>query len=375
LTGELETAAVDSLRHLVDGKSKHAPEPGAACPNCQTVLQGHFCHVCGQNADTRHRSILHLIYEAAEALFELDGRLWRTLPALFVRPGKLARDYMQGRLARHVPPFRMFLVALLLFIVAAEHATHEMTLANAHDKAVREAKLATPQGRAAEVVRLRGAALKSLNEDLTDAAKSGADSLKDPDEKPDHVAAAYARRTAKAQARYARNLARADRVAQGLPADLPAAAQASPSGKAKGDWWKKGLKKATENPDYYWTVLFNWGHRAAILLLPMVGLSLALVYRKRREIFIYDHLLVAMNLLSFSFLTNALGLVLPFSWMPWWFGFVALWTPINLFQTLRGAYGSSILGATLKTLVVWFMTVFAFSLLLTGLLILAVAEV
>ena len=121
-------------------------------------------------------------------------------------------------------------------------------------------------------------------------------------------------------------------------------------------------------------MLFTWGQRLAILLLPTVGLSLALVYRKRKAIFIYDHLLVAMNLMSFSFLTNGLGLILPFSWMPFWFGFVALWTPVNLFQTLRGAYGSSVLGATLKTLVVWGITIFAFSVLLTCLMVLAVAE-
>jgi hypothetical protein len=105
-----------------------------------------------------------------------------------------------------------------------------------------------------------------------------------------------------------------------------------------------------------------------------VGLSLALVYRKRRDVYLYDHLLVAMNLLSFTFLTNAAGLIMPLSWMPWWFGFIALWTPVNLFQTLRGAYGSSVLGATLKTLIVWWITVTAALMLLSGVLVLAVAE-
>ncbi|HEX2816733.1 MAG TPA: 3'-5' exonuclease, partial [Phenylobacterium sp.] len=168
-------------------------------------------------------------------------------------------------------------------------------------------------------------------------------------------------------------LAHADAVARGEP-DKPAINLNIVGSKGAESRWKAGLKKAIDNPDYYWSVLFEWGHRLAILLLPIVGLSLALVYRKRKEVFVYDHLLVAMNLLSFTFLTNAAGLMLPFSWMGWWFGLVALWTPVNLFQTLRGAYGSSILGAILKTLIVWWITVFSFSVLLTGLLILAVAE-
>jgi hypothetical protein len=372
VSGELETAAADSLTHLARSKRKGAPAPGAVCANCGAPLHGHYCHDCGQSADTRHRSILHLIWEAIEATFELDGRLWRTLPALFFRPGKLARDYIDGRVARHVPPFRTFLVALLLFIFAAEHATHEMTLANARQKAAHAAVMATPQGRAAEVAKRRIEAEKDLAENLQEAATDRADGLKDSDQKPDRVQKSYDKAVARAQVRHTAALARADAIAKGAPEDT--LTFNTTGSKSVDTWWKRGIKKAVDNPDYYWSVLFEWGHRAAILLLPIVGLSLALVYRNRKQVYVYDHLLVAMNLLSFTFLTNALGLILPFSWMGWWFGLVALWTPINLFQTLRGAYGSSILGATLKTLIVWWITVFSFSILLTGLLVLAVAQ-
>ena len=44
-------------------------------------------------------------------------------------------------------------------------------------------------------------------------------------------------------------------------------------------------------------MVFEWGHWLAILLLPVLGLSLAMVYRRRKTIFLYDHLLVAMNIL------------------------------------------------------------------------------
>jgi hypothetical protein len=113
----------------------------------------------------------------------------------------------------------------------------------------------------------------------------------------------------------------------------------------------------------------------AVLLLPIVGLTLAVVYRNKPKYFIYDHLLVAMNLLSFAFLTNALGLVLPDALKTWWFGLLTIWTPVNLFQTLRGGYGSSVVGAILKTLIAWFVSVFSFSLLLAGLALLALAQI
>ena len=73
--------------------------------------------------------------------------------------------------------------------------------------------------------------------------------------------------------------------------------------------------------------------------------------------------------LSFAFLTNAVGLILPGSVAVVWFVALVVWTPINLYQTLRGAYGSSVLGAVLKTLVVWTTAVLAFGLLLLALMV------
>lgn len=365
MAGELEAAAADSLRHLVGKRRGAVPSPGALCANCGAELRGLYCHDCGQSTDTHKRSILRLIWEACEALFELDGRLWRTLPDLFLRPGRLARDHMDGRIVRHVPPFRTFLVALVLFIFAAQHAAHEQTVANAQRKAADAAALKTPGGRAAAVAKIRAEAAKDLGEDMADAANERADALKDPDEKPAHAQSVYDRTVARAKARYGRQLAKADRAAQGLPPDQ----QDISVGTTPARGWKAGLKKATANPDYYWSVLFAWGQRTAILLLPIVGLTLALVYRNRKQVFVYDHLLVAMNILSFAFLTNAAGLILPPSLRLYALGAVAVWTPINLFQTLRGAYGSSLIGAILKTLVVWTTTVLAFAVLLLGLML------
>jgi len=275
-----------------------------------------------------------------------------------------------------VPPFRTFLVALVLFIFAAEHVTHQMALSAAENTRQAQARLATPQGRAQAAAERRADAAKALSESLQEAASDRADALKDPDEKPAQVEAAYARATAAAQARYARAMASAARIAQGstAKADVAATGPRIEVDHSGDRWFKSGVKKAAANPDYYLSVVFTWAHRLAIALLPIVGLSLALVYRTRRGIFLYDHLLVAMNILSFSFLTNALGLILPSGLMAWWFGLVAIWTPINLFQTLRGAYGSSILGAILKTLVVWWITVTSSLVLLIGVLLFAVRQ-
>ena len=158
------------------------------------------------------------------------------------------------------------------------------------------------------------------------------------------------------------------------PAEGKEAGHAGDKTHAKTWWPKEGLAKAVANPDYFLLVMFGWAHRLAVLLLPIIGLSLALVYVNRRQYFIYDHLLVATNLLSFSFLVNAIGMVLPHALIAGWFTIVSIWTPINLFQTLRGGYGSSIIGALLKTFIVWMISVTSFGLLVGGLMVFTLSQ-
>ena len=449
MTADMEAAAADSFTDLFKRRKKQPfTDIGKPCANCGAALEGPYCHACGQNADNHKRSILHLVWEAIEGMFHLDGRLALTLPALFFQPGKLAKDYMEGRIVRHVPPFRTFLVALLLFIFAAEHAIHSVQH-HAEEEAHKRAEvLATPQGRATEAAKMRAEAVKDRDERLADAARDRDDilakatkdrdaGLKDPDEDrakvlkdyQDTVAEApidYQAGVTRAQTRYTEAVGRADHlqanplaaqdaleadekmrksaaervrsasvengkfggvtlnIADGSTVDIgtgekghaaPAAASAQASPDHQARWPKAGLAKALENPEYYMVVVFGWGHRLAVLLLPMLGLSLAVVYVNKRQFFIYDHLIVATNLLSFAFLTNALGLVLPDPVRNWWFVLLAFWTPINLFQTLRGAYGSSIVGAVLKTIIVWTSTIMSFVVLLTALLVFALAQI
>ncbi len=97
---------------------KHGLPVGAPCPNCGTALAGPWCYTCGQKGEDFHRSIWHLFAESFESLTHFDGRFWKTLPTLLVRPGKLTRDYLDGHRAAQIPPFRLFLVVLLAVFFA-----------------------------------------------------------------------------------------------------------------------------------------------------------------------------------------------------------------------------------------------------------------
>jgi len=100
---------------IVDGQIRTA-EP---CLNCGTPLTGQYCGNCGQRARSRLISIWELTQEAFGDLLELDSRVWRTLIPLITSPGKLTRDYLEGRRARFMPPFRTYLVLSIFFFLIA----------------------------------------------------------------------------------------------------------------------------------------------------------------------------------------------------------------------------------------------------------------
>ncbi|MDH3440368.1 MAG: DUF4286 family protein [Gammaproteobacteria bacterium] len=100
---------------VVDGELKASEE----CLNCGTTLTGQYCGNCGQRARSRLISIWELMQEAFGDLLELDSRLWRTLIPLTIRPGQLTRDYLEGRRARFMPPFRTYLVLSIFFFLIA----------------------------------------------------------------------------------------------------------------------------------------------------------------------------------------------------------------------------------------------------------------
>lgn len=125
---EIEAAGLDSVKAVLGREPKHTRPFGAPCPNCATPLAGPWCHACGQSAEDFHRSIMRLTGEAIGGLVDVDSRLWRTLPRLCLRPAQLTREFLDGHRAPQIPPFRLFLVVVVLvFLVAGLEARGNAT--------------------------------------------------------------------------------------------------------------------------------------------------------------------------------------------------------------------------------------------------------
>jgi hypothetical protein len=48
-------------------------------------------------------------------VFAFDSRFWRSMPALLWKPGTMVREYVGGRHAAYVPPFRMYVFVSFVF--------------------------------------------------------------------------------------------------------------------------------------------------------------------------------------------------------------------------------------------------------------------
>lgn len=96
-----------------------ASAPLPSCLNCGSALTGQYCGDCGQRSQSRLISIWELLKDAFGDLLEFDSRLWQTVVPLLLKPGHLTKDYLQGRRARYMPPFRTYLVLSVIFFIVA----------------------------------------------------------------------------------------------------------------------------------------------------------------------------------------------------------------------------------------------------------------
>ena len=87
------------------------------CANCGAALHGPYCARCGQPDHPLREPVHHFVGRSLVEFFGLDGRVWVTLGALLFKPGKLTREYLDGRRQRHLRPLRVYLSSTLLFFV------------------------------------------------------------------------------------------------------------------------------------------------------------------------------------------------------------------------------------------------------------------
>lgn len=107
------------------------------CPNCGNQRVETYCPECGQRFG-RNLSFTEFFRVVADDQLSIDAKLPRTLHALFLRPGLLTAEYRAGRIARYIPPFRLYLLASVLFFVLLSFFSRRSDWAERAELEIRE---------------------------------------------------------------------------------------------------------------------------------------------------------------------------------------------------------------------------------------------
>ena len=97
------------------------------CLNCHHPLDisDEFCPNCSQLNSTKKLAFNDFFNEFFAGIFAYDSRFYRTLGALLFKPGKISKDYIQGKRVRYANPYRFYLSASIIFFLLWS-VTHEV---------------------------------------------------------------------------------------------------------------------------------------------------------------------------------------------------------------------------------------------------------
>ncbi len=315
------------------------------CSDCGEPTTGNFCANCGQSTHV-HRSLLHLGEELLHGVMHFDARIWRTLPLLIANPGRLTREWIEGKRTRYVSPLAIFLFTVFLMFFALSFGGNVIPV---ETRTVDERIAATET------------AVTELRAQLTEAEAAVAA------EEPGAEGAAAGFRAgltaAEGQLRALREVQAGGPRGDGL---TPGSWQASMADMAHNGNIRIGLgdKKMQDkilhklaNPDLAVYKFQQTTYKFAFLLVPMSLPFVWLMFAWKRGFTWYDHGVFVLYSLTFmAILFMALGIL---GRMGGGFAGLAgvagtLAVPAHMFAQLKGTYGLSVWSALWRTCLLLF---------------------
>ena len=359
---DLDTAAGLATAGLIAGAIEKptgtAGDHGdGLCRDCSAPVTGRFCSACGQPVHV-HRTLLHLGEEFLHGIVHFDARIWRTLPLLALDPGRLTREWVQGRRTRYVSPLALFLFTVfLLFFLMSFGGNSPIKVESMPERlsAAREAVVETRKEDAAADLALgkaRAAEASSPSVDTAEARKEAEAEAKTTEE------------AVQAAVKYLETLelaARSGPRADGLePGSVQAQiADAAKNGKIKVNLGDEDLNhkilKKLSNPDLALYKIQQTLYKFAFLIVPLSIPFVALLFLWKRGFTLYDHGVFVLYSLTYMAIVGMFlglfdGIGGPFSWLADLVGALLLLSlPVHMYRQLKGAYGLSIFSALWRT--------------------------
>lgn len=371
IPGEVLGAAViahAASRGEAQGDAGHAAQ-GGACANCGNQLTGHFCALCGQRAHV-HRSLLHLVEELLHGIFHFETKAWRTLPLLMFRPGRLTREYIDGKRVRYVGPLPLFLFMMfamfLTFSLTGGHGSSELPVTVTEDGVTQTTNTKT----AKEKIQAKLAALPASgarSERQQQKAEELETTLKALDMVPsisNEDDAADGEVVSQGKPKKHREPITQEKLHQQL-LDAGMTWLATPS-------FERKIIHADANRELALYKIKSGSAKFAILLVPLTLPFLGLLFLFKRRVNMFDHAVFAFYSLSAMAVLMSLLAILGLFHLGGTVALLATFVPpVHMYLQLKGTYGLSRFGAFWRTVAL--LTYAAIALLLYLLIVVAIS--
>ncbi|RUA12185.1 MAG: hypothetical protein DSY82_01905 [Flavobacteriia bacterium] len=107
------------MKFLKNKKKIQKETKGTQCLNCghKLSLEENFCPNCGQANDISRISLKHHFSEYLSGFFSFDNRFFKTIKPLLFKPGKVTREFIEGKRTKYVNPFQMYLHITIIFFL------------------------------------------------------------------------------------------------------------------------------------------------------------------------------------------------------------------------------------------------------------------
>ena len=345
---DIEAAGLASVGGLSTG-DHHPVQSGVPCANCGTVVEDRFCTTCGQLASDFHRPVWDLVMSSLADTFALDGRLWRSLPLLLFRPGRMTRNYLDGKRARYMPPFRMFLLTSVIFFLSLFTLGDQLGWYNSFKiNDMVEEGLDLGLDETGEPIRVvREERLEELRQELEDTDIDEAERLELQQELNDMQHGITVQRLLQDDGRINRD-ALYDEVNARLDPD------ATPEEREQA--WRAADHAASvyENQDRYGARIREWAPRFSLMFMPILAFMLTLIYAWHRRRYIYDHVITALHIQTYIYLMATLmlfiGAINPSS-VGWLVLTGLILLVVYMYRQLRVTYDTGRFMAALRTFI------------------------
>jgi len=313
------------------------------CLNCGTVLEGKYCHNCGQENLELKESFGHMMNHAISDYFHFDHQFFHTLKPLFFKPGYLTNEYMAGRRVQYLHPVKMYIfISLVYFLLFFQQKGNSPVKFNYRQltpielaksvKAIEQSQYIPPQAKKEAINDLYkdNGYIIVKNHPIKDTSKKEKERVREETANP-HIINPSTTDTSYAQ--YTANQNK-----------LP---------EAKRDGWlenyynKKAFAINKQKINIREVVEEGIQHnfpKMMFVLLPLFALILSITFYKNKKFYV-EHLIYAFHLHCFIFLfltvLMILKFVIPSSWetLVGWLEFAAsIAIMLYIYKSLRAVY-------------------------------------